>query len=128
MYTITLVTCYNMQSVSSNAVAKALETKAPLNAGVKYHYFTPRQISDNNYVTSVIYQDFLVEGYNMSVFCVGWEEYQSFPTYAGAQGVFYKGGGSAQAFGQLRNYDARGWSLSIFWTDSISVGGCSGWG
>jgi hypothetical protein len=118
------VTVNNMQSVTSNAVAKALAGKAPKSAGVSLHYLTPRQLNTASSFTSWV-EGLENQGTRFAIFSVGWEEYQSFP-YAGAIGYVMIGNSSAHGYGQLRNYGDANFTRAFYWTDSIATNRYSG--
>lgn len=92
-----------MQSVTSNAVAQALNGKADVTAGIWQAYLTPRQVNDPSWLANYAHTIFDVYGIGLILISVGWEEYTSFP-FAGAQGYLMRGMSSAQVYGQLRNY------------------------
>lgn len=114
----------NMYSVSSNAVALALQGKAPANAGVSLYYLTPRHLNTASSFTSWV-EGLRNQGITFAVFSVGWEEYQSFP-YAGAIGYVMIGGSSARAYGQLRGYADANFNRAFYWIDSIETNRYSG--
>jgi hypothetical protein len=124
-------TFYNMQSVSSNAVAttlqgyattSALSQKANGNGRIDYVYFTPRQINDANTIAAVLNAR---SNGSLIIFAVGWEEYQSYP-YAGYGGYFMVGGSSSAAWGIMRSYSGP-YTRHCYFTDRIQTSTFSGW-
>ena len=123
------VTSGNMHSVTSNAVANSVSNlqnqineKAGGNGYFRSAYFTPAQFNDPAFLTNYIAQ--FATG-TMIVFCIGWEDYQSYP-YAGHTGYIIIAGSSGYAFGFLKQYASANYTQSFYWIDSPTVDRFSG--
>ena len=116
------VTSGDMNAVTSNAVASALSGKADGSGSIYFAYFTPRQFNNASFLSN--YVGGLQPG-TLVIFSVGWEEYSSF-SFAGSGGYIIKCSGSAQCWGQFRNYGDRKYTYGFHWVDSTSSNRFSG--
>lgn len=125
-------TFYNMQSVSSNAVAQqvnalnnSISNRAPLTRGVYYLSLTPRQLNTDSTFCDII-SNIYNQGYLLIIFSVSWDEYQTFP-HPGAGGYIMFGTSSARGIGQLWEYGSRKVMYGCAWTDRIAQNSYTPW-
>lgn len=112
------VTSGNMQSVTSGAVASALENYCTKNMGIFSAYFTPQQVNDPSWLANYVHTVFDEWGIPFILFSVGWEDYQVYP-HAGCQGYFMKGVSSARCFGQMKEYSTYTFNYSCIGIDNF---------
>lgn len=112
-----------MQSVSSNAVATALQgyattsalsQKANGNGAIYHRYITPRQLNTDSSMKSII-GSYPIG--SIVIVQVGWEEYTSF-SHPGAMGYILISGGSGYAYGHFREYESNNYTFACRCIDS----------